>query len=54
MSVLTLDESVTGNDVKNNKLRYAEDMTLIAASEDELASLIQRVQEVSQRINWLL
>ena len=47
-----LDESQTG--IKNarrniNRLRYADDTTLMAESEEELKSLLMRVKEESVR-----
>ena len=35
-----------------NNLRYADDITLMADSEEELKSLLMKVQEESEK-NWL-
>ena len=35
-----------------NNLRYADDITLMAESEEELKSLLMKVQEESEK-NWL-
>ena len=48
-----LDESQTG--IKNagrniNNLRYADDITLMAESEEELKSLLIRVKEESEKL----
>ena len=34
-----------------NSLRYADDTTLMAESEEELKSLLMRVKEESERVN---
>ena len=47
-----LDESQAGINIsrKNiNKLRYADDTTLMAESEEELRSLLMRVKEESEK-----
>ena len=47
-----LDESQTGIKIarKNiNNLRYADDTTLMAESEEELKSLLMRVKEESEK-----
>ena len=47
-----LDESQTGIKIARrniNNLRYADDTTLIAESEEELKSLLMRVKEESER-----
>ena len=36
-----------------NKLRYANDTTLMAKSEDELKSLLMKVKEESEKVGWL-
>ena len=36
----------------NNNLRYADDTTLMAESEEELKSLLMKVKEESQKV-WL-
>ena len=48
-----LDESQAGINIsrKNiNKLRYADDTTLMAESEEELRSLLMRVKEESEKV----
>ena len=50
-----LDESQAGIKIsgrKTNNLRYADDTTLMAESEEELKSLLMRVKEESEK-NWL-
>ena len=37
-----------------NDLRYADDTTLIAESEEELKSLLMKVKEESEEANFLL
>ena len=37
-----------------NNLRYADDTTLMAESEEELKSLLMRVKEESERVNLKL
>ena len=37
-----------------NNLRYADDITLMAESEEELKSLLMRVKEESERAGWKL
>ena len=47
-----LDESQAGIKIarkNNNNLRYADDITLMAESEEELKSLLMRVKEESER-----
>ena len=49
-----LDESQAGIKIAKrniNKLRYADDTTLMAESEEELKSLLMKVKEESE--NWL-
>ena len=36
-----------------NNLRYADDTTIIAESEEELKSLLMKVKEESEKKNWL-
>ena len=38
----------------NNNLRYADDMTLMAESEEELKSLLMRVKEESEKVGLKL
>ena len=50
-----LDESQAGRKIagKNiNKLRFADDSTLMAESEEELKSLLMRVKEQNKK-SWL-
>ena len=52
-----LDESQAGIKIarKNiNNLRYAEDTTLMAESEDELKSLLMKVKEKSEKVGLKL
>ena len=45
-----VDEAQAGIDGKNiNNLRYADDTTLIAESEEELKSLLMKVKEESEK-----
>ena len=37
-----------------NNLRYADDMTLMAESEEELESLLKKVKEESEKVGWKL
>ena len=39
---------------KNNNLRYADDITLMAESEDELKSLLMKVKEESEKVGLKL
>ena len=46
-----MDESQTGIKIagrNNNNLRYADDITLMAESEEELKSLLMKVKEDSE------
>ena len=43
---------ITGRDVNN--LRYADDTTLMAESEEELKSLLMKVKEESEKVGWKL
>ena len=36
-----------------NNLRYADDTTLMAESEEELKSLLMKVKEESKKVGWL-
>ena len=50
-----LEEAQTGIKIagrNTNNLRYADDTTLIAESEEELKSLMMKVKEESEK-NWL-
>ena len=47
-----LDETQTGIKIagrNNNKLRYADDTTLMVESEEELKSLLMKVKEESEK-----
>ena len=48
-----LDESQAGNKIAGrniNNLRYADDTTLMAESEEELKSLLRKVKEDSEKV----
>ena len=48
-----LDEAQTGIKIARrniNNLRYADDATLLAESEDELKSLLMKVKEESEKV----
>ena len=50
-----LDEAQTGIKIarrNSNNLRYADDITLMADSEEELKSLLNKVEEESEK-SWL-
>ena len=50
-----LDEALAGIKIAErniNNLRYADDTTLMAESEEELKSLLMKVKEVSEK-SWL-
>ena len=50
-----LDETLAGNKTTRrniNNLRYADDTTLMAESEEELKSLLMKVKEESEK-SWL-
>ena len=52
-----LDEAQTGIKIAGiniNNLRYADDTTLMAESEDELKSLLMKVKEESEKANLKL
>ena len=51
-----LDELLTGVQIGRrniNNLRYADDTTLVAESEEELKNLLMRVKEESGKKKWL-
>ena len=50
-----MDESQAGIKIarRNNSLRYADDITLMAESEEELLSLLMRVKEESEKADSL-
>ena len=41
---------ITGRNINN--LRYADDTTLMAESEEELKSLLMKVKKESERLAW--
>ena len=49
-----LDEAQAGIKTagKNNNLRYADDTTLMAESEEELKSLLMKVKEESEKVSF--
>ena len=52
-----LDDSQTGNKISRrniNNLRYADDTTLMAESEEELKSLLMKVKEESEKADLKL
>ena len=52
-----LDEAQAGNKISGrniNKLRYADDTTLMAESEEELKSLFMKVKEESEKFGLKL
>ena len=52
-----LDETQTGIRIARrniNHLRYADDTTLMAESEEELKSILMKVKEESEKAGWKL
>ena len=52
-----LEEAQAGNKIAGrnmNNLRYADDITLMAESEEELKSLLMRVKEESEKVGLKL
>ena len=50
-----VDESQAGIKIAErtiNNLRYADDTTLMAESEEELKNLLMRVKEKSEKVGW--
>ena len=50
-----LDETQDGKKIARrsiNNLRYADDTTLMAESEEELKSLLMKVKEDSEKLAW--
>ena len=50
-----LDEAQAGIKIagrNTNNLRYADDTTLMAESEEELKSLLMKVKEESEKVGW--
>ena len=57
MSNAKLDETQAGIKIagrNNNNLRYADDTTLMAESEEELKSLLMKVKEESEKVGLKL
>ena len=55
--MLSLDETQAEIKIARiniNNLRYAEDTTLTAESEEELKSLLMKVKEESEEVDWKL
>ena len=48
-----LDEEQTGIKIANN-LRYADDITLMAESKEELKGLLSKLKEKSEKAGWKL
>ena len=52
-----LDEAQVGIKIARrtiNNLRYADDTTLIVESEEDLKSLLMKVKEESEKVDWKL
>ena len=52
-----LEEAQAGNKIAGrniNNLRYADDTTLMAESEEELKSLLMKIKEVSEKVDLKL
>ena len=50
-----LDEAKAGIKIARrniNNLRYADDFSLMAQSEEELKSLLMKVKEKSEKVDW--
>ena len=57
MQIAWLDETQTGIKIAGrniNNLRYADDITLLAESEEELKSLLMKVKEESEKVGLKL
>ena len=54
MSNAGLDEVQAGIKRNSNNLRYADDTTLMAESEEELKSLLMKVKEESEKVGLKL
>ena len=57
MRIAGLEEAQAGIKIAGrniNNLRYAEDTTLMAESEDELKSLLMKVKEESEKVGFKL
>ena len=49
-----LDEAQAGNKIAISTLRYADDITLTAESEEELKSLLMKVKDESEKVGLKL
>ena len=49
-----LDEAQAGSKIAERNLRYADDTTLMAESEEELKSLLMKVKEESEKVGLKL
>ena len=57
MQYVVLDEAQAGIKIAQrnvNNLRFADDTTLMAESEEELKSLLMKVKEESEEVGWKL
>ena len=57
MRNIGLEEALAGIKIagrNTNNLRYADDTTLMAESEEELKSLLMKVKEESEKVGWKL
>ena len=57
MRNVDLDEAQAGIKIagrNTNNLRYADDTTIMAESEEELKSLLMKVKEESEKVGWKL
>ena len=55
MRIARLEEAQAGIKIAErniNNVRYADDTTLIAESEEELKSLLKKVKEESEKVEW--
>ena len=49
-----LDEAQAGIKIARRNIRYADDTTLMAGSEEELKSLVMKVKEESEKVGLKL
>ena len=49
-----LEETQTGIKIARRNIRYADDTTLMAGSEEELKSLLMKVKEESEKVGLKL
>ena len=57
MRIAGLEEAQAGIKIAGrniNNLRYADDTTLMAESEEELKNLLMKGKEVSEKVGWKL